>query len=754
MTIFEAIQKLDLESVKAAIKKDKGAAQARDAPAGHTPLIKLALHKDMHSKAYEQRCPAIVDALLEGHDNELIQAVDFFAGRTALHWATANNNLVFYKALYKHTGLQTWWYHRDLSGKTAVGIAREQQFQELMQEMEAGRSKRVGRGHSTLAIVGVGPAGTAMFIRLVKRLIWSGKRYGVDFLKSTAIHLFDRNAELALGTPYAPQLNGPASILNIAAAGMSIDADQPLDFVLWLKELELRGELKEKLGIAAEIGLCVPSARADGFYPRVVYGSYMKQRLAEWIKAAQQAGIEVHEYPNTEVTGVAPDAKSGGHLIQTDGKTHPQVSANFIYYTTGHFKEAAKKPPQLAYLDDADKAIVFPDNGDALEKAKMFDMPGDVAVIGSSLSAVDAIFTILLNKKVGTLHWEGNKPTYLPLHKDASGHPTTKVTCYSRKGLFSKVRPESNKDLDLEILNPGALEWWRSHWKKHMTLAELVAALELELTKQLGKPVTVGKLADPLSQPDAPHRDPFTYLKEDIQWAEDGDGSAPDRGYVQWYQVMHSLFSVVRPLYRNFTPADRKAFDAKYNSNWLWAFAPMPAISGKVLLAMHAAGALDLHRIAPDATPVWKDGFEVSSFDYENKAQQKKHRFLCYTAGLATRFGDDPSPLTQGSIVNSDFVFSDPYASHDEGGPEGQTPEASAWIADDGTFEIAERKDGKLERSPARRGVGFFLRAQMLDVQAVPSVVKYGTQVAELYYDDIVHRLGRSVVTGGDLPKP
>ena len=58
-------------------------------------------------------------------------------------------------------------------------------------------------------------------------------------------------------------------------------------------------------------------------------------------------------------------------------------------------------------------------------------------------------------------------------------------------------------------------------------------------------------------------------------------------------------------------------------------------------------------------------------------------------------------------------------------------------MADDNAFEML---DVSGNHSPARRGVGVFLQAQLWAIGAAPSVVRFGRQAAELYLGEFAAR--------------
>jgi hypothetical protein len=345
--------------------------------------------------------------------------------------------------------------------------------------------------------------------------------------------------------------------------------------------------------------------------------------------------------------------------------------------------------------------------------------------MGSALSAIDVVFAVLLDPEVGTLTWTGNVPTYVPIKKGF------KVTAYSRRGVWPRGRPLENVDKNpLKYCSPETFSILSAWSKRPPTLEEGVKLLGLELDEAFGlKPGTIKPLdlADPLRAL-APElkRDPFEFLMRDVRQAEEGDFSTDGRKFVLWYQVMHALYPVMDMFYRGLSPAERDEFEKTYNTPFLWAFAPMPHRSARVLYAMHKQGVLDLHRI--DGYPQPKDPKDpkdlvINYFDYDGKKQTAVHSHMVTTTGLASKFPLRAEPLARSMIAYDQVQLSDPKLQK-------RIQEGSAFVAEDNSFELL---DGKGNHSPARRGVGFYLQAQFWAIGAAPSVVRFGRQVAELY---------------------
>jgi hypothetical protein len=301
--------------------------------------------------------------------------------------------------------------------------------------------------------------------------------------------------------------------------------------------------------------------------------------------------------------------------------------------------------------------------------------------------------------------------------------------------VWPRVRPLDNADKDpLKYCSPETVAILSAWSKRPPTLEEGIKLLGLELDGAYDLPPGTSRpleQADPLgAMPPGKLRDPFELLNRDVQLAEDGDGSTEGRGYVRWYQVIHALLPVMNMFYRGLTPAERDKFDKDVNTPFLWAFAPMPHRSARVLDAMHKAGVLDLHRI--DGFPATKDNknITINYFDYDGSHKTAVHPHMAVTTGLASKFYRDLSPLTQSMMKNYQISFTDPKLDK-------QVKEGSIFMAEDNSFEIL---DAKGFHSPARRGVGFFLHSQIWAIQAAPAVVGYGKQVAELYLGEFAAR--------------
>ncbi len=717
MNILEAINAKDGPKVVEVLKADPDCAGAFDHD-GKTPLMAAA------SMLRGPSCDLIVGALVNAMKarNKDINEGDLFFGRTALHWAAENGNADFIAALLKHAGDNIHHYRRDRQDFMAHQLAETKGHTHVLELLASERLKaRAGSGPVTLAIIGAGPAGAGMFIRLVRGLLAAPDVFPPAHLKQIQILLIDEKSVLGSGTPYSAEKNAGTSVVNIPAVGMSVDAMNPEDFVDYIQSRYDSGDLATDLGVPAHNLLRPASVDRKGYYPRLFYGKYVNTRFAEWTAKARAAGIDVVEMPSSKVVAhTMPDDK-GLTLDVLVGKDTKKIHVTHAYFALGHGPEEKGDKP----YEKASGTIVYPANRETLIARGVFAQPTNVAIMGSALSAIDVVFAVLLDPDVGTLAWEGDVPTYVPIKKGF------KVTAYSRRGVWPRVRPLENVDKNpLKYCSQETFAILSAWSKRPPTLEEGIKLLGLELDEAFGLPHGTIKpldLADPLRAL-APElkRDPFEFLMRDVRQAEEGDFSTDGRKFVLWYQVMHALYPVMDMFYRGLSPAEREKFEKDYNTPFLWAFAPMPHRSARVLYAMHKQGVLDLHRI--DGFPQPKDlkdpkDLVINYFDYDGKKQTAVHSHMVTTTGLASKFSLRAEPLAKSMIAYDQVLLSDPKLQK-------RVQEGSAFLAEDNSFELL---DAKGNHSPARRGVGFYLQAQFWAIGAAPSVVRFGKQVAELY---------------------
>ena len=214
----------------------------------------------------------------------------------------------------------------------------------------------------TIAIVGAGFSGTLMALHLLRQA-----------QPNDRIVLIERAHALGRGTAYSTtNLN---HLLNVRAGNMSALADQPLDFVDWLRE---RGPGGGEFGPAS-------------FVPRSVYGSYVSDRLET---AIQDSPAEL-ERVRADIRGV--NTSSDGFVLETE--CGGRIRAHQLVLATGN---APPEPPRAgpAFLAS------WTYRADPWAPDALAGLPQDapVLLLGTGLTMVDTVISLLDQGHRGPIH--------------------------------------------------------------------------------------------------------------------------------------------------------------------------------------------------------------------------------------------------------------------------------------------------------------------------------------------------------------
>ncbi|MBA8888585.1 putative NAD(P)/FAD-binding protein YdhS [Dokdonella fugitiva] len=203
-----------------------------------------------------------------------------------------------------------------------------------------------------IAVIGGGAAGSA----LVARLLRDAASHGAP---AFALHWFGGRRAPGRGVAY--DTADPLHLLNVRAANMSLFADAPDDF----------------LGYAQARGI----AASDGqFLPRSIYGDYLDATLSSLrATSGREVDLVLHA---TEAVALRPRADRRFEVVARD---HDAVVADEIVLAIGALPPAALPGVTPAALASGAYAT------DPWGPLTPLRTPGHVLVIGTGLSAVDAL---------------------------------------------------------------------------------------------------------------------------------------------------------------------------------------------------------------------------------------------------------------------------------------------------------------------------------------------------------------------------
>ena len=235
-------------------------------------------------------------------------------------------------------------------------------------------------GH-TVAIVGGGAIGTALFRVLVDRLS------AETLLRAkTRIVLYEKSGRVGPGLAYAK--DGAPYVLNQSAQTMSLVPGHRAHFCEWLEERGLfRGEKSEDL-----------------FCERQVFGDYVEDQFVRAQEKARRAGLAVATVRD-DVSTLA--SRRSGYRVVTPA--HPPMDADVVVLALGNLPSA-----KFRDLEGYPSFLASP--YPSAEMCARIPANARVAIAGTGLSAIDAALALF-----------------------AAGHES-RVTLASRSGLLPAVR--------------------------------------------------------------------------------------------------------------------------------------------------------------------------------------------------------------------------------------------------------------------------------------------------------------------------
>lgn len=278
-----------------------------------------------------------------------------------------------------------------------------------------------------VVIVGGGAAGTLVATHLAARgAAQTGSRIG-------EVLVVEPSERLGEGIAYSTR--SPSHLLNVRANGMSAFPDRPTHFTDW----------------ARATGLEVTGTE---FLPRALYARYLRDCLADAAGDALGTGVR---HLRTRAVGLAP---VGTAIRVTLGQAEP-IEADEVVLATGN----GQAP--LGWLPDLPGVIRDPWRPGVLDG---LDPGARVVIVGSGLSAVDAVLTLRDRDHRGPLTMvssHGLLPAphasdVLPPH----GSPVDPATATSARALVRALRWDAASADDwrqaIDAVRPVTVATWRA----------------------------------------------------------------------------------------------------------------------------------------------------------------------------------------------------------------------------------------------------------------------------------------------------
>ncbi|MES2514468.1 MAG: FAD/NAD(P)-binding protein [Bacteroidota bacterium] len=439
-----------------------------------------------------------------------------------------------------------------------------------------------------IAILGGGPSSLFMLKRLLE-----SKRVDIE------IHIFEKTGLLGAGMPYSKAGANHEHVTNVS------DNEIP-QIVTPIHEWIYNAPA----GLLNSHEIDPHSFNEYKVLPRLFFGQYLAGQFTLLLKQAKEAGIKVQVHLNHRVLDIIDHPEKNEVDIQTDQSGILTFDACVI--CTGHHWPVKEESRSKGYFDSP-----YPPSKLALQ------LNHAVAIRGSSLTAIDAIRT--LSRHNGTFEKDHNGMLSYHLSEKS---PDFKMVMHSRSGMLPAIR------FHLED----------SHLSNHSQLTpELIAenmadnggflSLDFVFEKAFKE---VFKDKDPEFYLRIKHMNIESFVEEMMELRErlapfvlflaefkEAEKSIRRHESIYWKEMLAVLsFSMNYPA-KHFSAEDMQRLQHSLGHLISIVIAFVPQTSAKELLALHAAGVLDIVAVGSDSRVEVeeKGGVTYHYTDHDHKKQ-------------------------------------------------------------------------------------------------------------------------------------
>jgi len=417
-----------------------------------------------------------------------------------------------------------------------------------------------------IAIIGGGPAALFMF----KRLIEKGN-------KDVQITVFEKKQQFGPGMPYSREGANEEHITNVSANEIPHIVTSIKDWTQTVSK-----DILDLFSIEAE--------RFNEYkvLPRLFFGHYLSGQFELLIKMAKERGIRTQLRVNSEVTDIKDIPQTSEVKVEVNHESYSMF--DIVIICTGHNWPKRHEGKVQGYYDSP-----YPPS------KLMHRLNHPVAVKGASLTAIDAIRTIARHNGEFSQNEEG-KLTF----EASVESPNFKIVMHTRNGFLPAVRfhledsqLKSNSLLSEEELaehrkeNGGFLSLnyifekdFKDQFRekdsefystiKDMTMEEFVASM-MALREEL---------------------DPFQLLRAEYIQAEK---SIKRQESVYWKEMLAILSFAMNYPAKYLSAEDTQRMQTTLLPLISLVIAFIPQTSCRELLALHAAGKLELEAVGNDS---------------------------------------------------------------------------------------------------------------------------------------------------------
>ncbi|MFD2598092.1 FAD/NAD(P)-binding protein [Sphingobacterium corticis] len=315
----------------------------------------------------------------------------------------------------------------------------------------------------SIAIIGSGASGVACFIQLVQKHLTQGNPFPLS------ITLFEKRKEFGDGLAFGTGQEG--HLLNTKAGLMGIFPQERMHFVQWMHQNSDQIE-KEFPQV---------STHPDSYPPRMLYGKYVQATLEQYETWAKENGIQVKKIAS-EVIAADVVANNRAELVTQDKQ---KVAVDFAILATGNPESST-----FAKLKDVKNFFCSPWPTSRLLK-EIKDKNTRVSIVGSSLTAIDALITLVDNGHEGPIQF------------------------FSLTGLLPGVQTPSEIPYERKVLTLSNIRRIIREEQRTLRVIDLIRLFRSEVVSTLEKQIN-------WSDEDRIDKDQLALLEQDVKDATSG----------------------------------------------------------------------------------------------------------------------------------------------------------------------------------------------------------------------------------------
>lgn len=289
----------------------------------------------------------------------------------------------------------------------------------------------------TIAIVGSGASGVACFIQLVLKYIITKS------IQPLSIILFERKSEFGTGLAYGTGQEG--HLLNTKAGLMGLFPGERLHFVQWMHQ--------HKDHIERDFPQVHP--HPDSYPPRMLYGLYVQSMLDHYFRVAQEHKLQVSKQQMEIVDAEATDDQR----ITLKSNKNSYYQADYVILATGTPASATFRE-----LNGLTQFIASPWPTKRI-LTTIQDKQAKVSIVGSSLTAIDALITLVEN-----------------------GH-TGPITFFSLSGLLPRVQSATEIPFERKVLTLANIRALIREKQRSLRIKDLIRLFRAEVENHLQRKV-------------------------------------------------------------------------------------------------------------------------------------------------------------------------------------------------------------------------------------------------------------------------